>query len=114
MSENKQPKGSHITLEQPISSEDLHKKLFTAVMLSHYGYKSGDTIYLYMSSKKELNRRIIFINAEMLDKTGRVLIGKYEYCNFWSPPGAALAFAQTITDRVKALTKTTEAQHGFK
>lgn len=99
MSENKQPKGSRITLENPITNEDLHKKLFTAVMLSHYGYKSGDTIYLYMSSKKELNLRIIFINGEMLDKTDRILIGKYEYCNFWSPDDAALAFAQTITDR---------------
>ncbi|MDD3856378.1 hypothetical protein [Sulfurimonas sp.] len=107
MNENKQPKGSHITLEQPISSEDLHNKLFNAVMLPQYEYKSGDTIYLYMSSKKELNRRIIFINAEMLDKTGRVLIGKYEYCNFWSPPDAALAFAQTITDRVIKLSGAT-------
>lgn len=100
MEENKQGKGTFVTLENPITNEDLHKKLFTAVMSPHYGYKPHDTIYLYMSDKKELNRRIIFLNGEMLDKTGCVLIGKYKYQNFWTPPAAALAFAQTITDRV--------------
>lgn len=107
MKENKQPKGSYITLEQPISSEDLHKKLFTAVMLPHYGYKSGDTIYLYMSSKKELNRRISFNNVDKTDKTGLVKIAEYKFHNFWSPPASAFAFAQTITDRVIKLSGAT-------
>lgn len=100
MNENKQGKGSHITLENPIANEDLHNKLFNAVMLPQYEYKSGDTIFLYMSSKKELNRRISFSNVDKTDKTGLVRIGEYEFHNFWSTPEAALAFAQTITNRV--------------
>lgn len=107
MNKNKQGKGSHITLEHPISSEDLHKKLFTAVMLPHYGYKPNDTIYLYVSSKKELNRRITFNHVDKIDKTGCVLIGKYKYHTFWSPPASALTFAQTITDRVIKLSGAT-------
>lgn len=105
MNENKQGKGSHITLENPIANEDLHNKLFNAVMLPQYEYKSGDTIFLYMSSKKELNRRISFSNVDKTDKTGCVLIGKYKYQHFWSTPAAALAFATTITDRVIKLSE---------
>ncbi len=107
MNENKQGKGSSVTLENPITNEDLHKKLFTAVMSPHYGYKPRDTIYLYMSAQKELNRRITFNNIDKIDKTGCVLIGKYKYQNFFSPLDAALAFAQTITDRVIKLSGAT-------
>lgn len=107
MNENKQGKGSHITLENPISNEDLHKKLFKAILSPHYGYKSGDTIYLYTSAHKELNRRISFNSVDKTDKTGLVKIGEYEFHNFWSPPDAALAFAATITTRINELTKDT-------
>ena len=105
MNKNKQGKGSHITFENPISYKDLYKKLFTAVMLPSYGYKPGDTIYLYMSAQKELNRRITFNNVDKTDKTGSILVGKYKYHNFWTPTESALAFAQTITNRIKEIEK---------
>lgn len=106
MKNEQKEKGSHITLEHPISSEDLHKKLFTAVMLPHSGYKPKDNIYLYITKKQELNRRVFFSN-HTFNKSEYVLVGKYKYQNFCSPDDAALAFSQTITDRVIKLSGAT-------
>ena len=60
MNKNIQCKGSHVTLENPITNEDLHNKLFQAVSL--YGFKPKDNIYLYITKKQELNRRVFFSN----------------------------------------------------
>lgn len=101
MNENEQTIGSHITLVNPITSEDLYTKLFEDI--SRYNFKPKDNIYLYITKKQELNRRLFFSNHSSFNKSEYVLIGKYKYQNFWSPPAAALAFSQTITNRVKEL-----------
>lgn len=99
MKNEQKEKGSHITLENPITKEDLHNKLFQAVSL--YDFKPKDDIYLYITKKQELNRRVFFSNHSNVSEY--ILIGKYKYHNFFTPDAAALAFAATITTRIKEL-----------
>lgn len=100
-------KGSFVTLENPITNKDLHNKLFTALLLPGYGFKPRDNITLFISKKQEHQRRVFFGNHKNIDFADRILIGKYKYQNFCSPPAAALAFAQTITTRIKELSEDT-------
>lgn len=105
MNENKQGKGSHVTLENPIRNEDLYNKLFEDIM--RYDFITKDNIYLYITKKQELNRRVFFSNQSSFNQTEYLLIGKYKYHNFFSPLDAALVFAATITTRVKELSGAT-------
>lgn len=98
--------GSHVTLEYPISGDDLYGKLFNSVTL--YGFGERDKIYLQMPPKHERNRRIFFNNYILTPDN--ILIGIYPYANFMSPEPSARAFAAALAERIKSL----EDQHGFK
>lgn len=98
--------GSHITLEYPISSDDLYRKLFGSITL--YGFGERDKIYLQMSLKPGKNKRIYFNNFTLTPDV--LLIGVYQYSNFMSPEPSARAFAAALAERIKSL----EDQHGFK
>lgn len=99
MNEKKQIIGSHITLENPITSEDLHNKLFENI--TRYDFKPEDKIYLQMPPKYELNRRIFFNNYILTPDN--ILIGIYPYANFMSPEPSARAFAAALVERIKKL-----------
>ena len=91
--------GSHVTLEYPISSDDLHNKLFSSITL--YGFGEQDKIYLQMPPKYERNRRIFFNNYILTPDN--ILIGIYPYANFMSPKPSAQAFAAALTEEIKKL-----------
>lgn len=89
--------GSHITLEYPISSDDLYRKLFSAVTL--YGFGTRDKIYLQVQPQQERNRRIFFNNYILTP--GNILIDIYPYANFMSPESSARAFATALVEQIE-------------
>ncbi|MDY0122850.1 hypothetical protein [Sulfurimonas sp.] len=96
-----------VTLENPITNQDLHKKLFQGLQNFQNKFKPNDIVYLFVLKKDEQNRRVFFSNHANWSKDEYVLVDKYKYHNFWSPTDAALAFAQTITERVIKLSGAT-------
>lgn len=96
-----------VTLENPITNKDLHKKLFNGLHSFKHAFKSNANVYLFILKKDEQSRRVFFSNHTEWNKEEYVLIGTYKFHNFWAPKESALSFAQTITDRVKELSGAT-------
>ena len=90
-----------VTLSNPLVKEELHKILFQALPLCGFGIR--DDIYLLIASKRdEINLRLFFANHSEWSKEEYILVGKYKYCNFFSPLDSALAFSETIVKKINA------------
>ncbi|MDQ1340890.1 MAG: hypothetical protein QG567_2048 [Campylobacterota bacterium] len=91
-----------VTLSSPTTKEELYRILFQALWLCGFGVR--DDIYLLIASKRDgTSLRLFFCNHSDWSHEEYILVGKYKYCNFFSPLDSALAFSETIAKKIKIL-----------